>query len=278
MIAINPYVRFAARCSQNLVYAELVVAYDFRIFYMLGGSCTAEFADRQIELPKGTLLLIPPAVPYRLLFGEAKAEYCNINFDLDNDHTAIPAQTPDTIRNFDRARVVSDYSVAEFSDILLIKDAYAVEDDLRKITEEKYMRMPVSQFSNELASAYLKAALVTALRLQTRLLVPKLVREIEDYIQANYSQPLANDRIARHFQYHSYYLNRIFLAATGKTIHHTIIACRLKAAARLLVSTNDPIREISLATGFETASYFAKYFKAVYALTPLAYRKQNKNY
>lgn len=278
MIAIDPYVRYADRCSRNLLYPELVVAYDFRIFYMLNGHCTAEFADRRIELAKGSLLLIPPATPYRLLFGTAIAEYYNVNFDLDSAHAGVTPQTPDPVRTFDPSRVVSSYLVAEFSQILLIEDAHAVEEPLRKITEEKYMRVPRGPFSNELATAYLKEALVKALRLQNRRRMPQLVWKIEDYISDHYSEAITNSSIARHFKYHSYYLNRVFLAATGQTIHHTIIACRLKAASRLLVSTNDSIQAIAQACGFETASYFAKAFRSVYALTPLAYRKQNKNY
>ncbi len=276
LTALNPYVRYAARCSGNTIYEALVAAYDFRLFYVLRGSMTAEFADRKIAMGKYSLLSIPHSVPYRLIFSGEQTEYININFDLDSGHTGIPPQRPEPAAIFDRSKVVSEYMVDEFNEILVTEEAYPVEGALTRIAEEKYMGIPSGYLSNEIASAYLKEALIMMLQLRSRLAVPGIISEILAYIGENYSKPVTNSSIAAHFRYHPYYLNRVFLGATGKTMHSYIIHNRLKEAARKLVSTNDAVKDIALSVGFDTASYFSKYFKAVYGLTPLGYRRQNR--
>ncbi|MDD5603081.1 MAG: AraC family transcriptional regulator [Eubacteriales bacterium] len=278
MITINPYVRYAARCLGNTVYEKLVSAYDFRLFYGLKGIMTAEFSDHKIEMRKYSLLVIPHSVPYRLIIGSMKTEYFNINFDLDSGHTEISPQRPDPSTDFDPRKVVSEHMVEEFNKIIAVDEAYSLEAALSRIAEEKYMGIPSGYLSDEIASAYLKEVLITALQMKKNLAVPSLIREISDYIGDNFNKPVTNGTIAAHFKYHPYYLNRIFQKATGKTMRKYLIDLRLKEAARMLVSGNSTISEVAAGSGFETPSYFTEYFKAVYGMTPLKYRMHNRIY
>ena len=64
-----------------------------------------------------------------------------------------------------------------------------------------------------------------------------------------------------------------FKRETGRTIHEEIIRLRLERAARLLVSSSQPLAVIADDCGFANASHLCKLFKATYMTTPTAYRK-----
>lgn len=61
----------------------------------------------------------------------------------------------------------------------------------------------------------------------------------------------------------------------------TIRACcnklKLEDAKKLLLKTDIPITEIALNVGFNDTSYFISLFKNQFGISPLKYRKTNKD-
>lgn len=64
----------------------------------------------------------------------------------------------------------------------------------------------------------------------------------------------------------------------GRYLHvppvHYLINCRLKQAARLLVTTESSIAFIAQNTGFESPGYFCRKFKELFKITPGKYRNR----
>lgn len=71
-------------------------------------------------------------------------------------------------------------------------------------------------------------------------------------------------------------LRRIFKKETGKTIYEFVNERKMQYAAYLLVTTIEPISEISYQLGFESPSYFSKQFRKNYGVSPQTYRKNSK--
>lgn len=71
-------------------------------------------------------------------------------------------------------------------------------------------------------------------------------------------------------------LRRIFKKETGKTIFEFVNERKMQYAAHLLVTTIEPISEISYQLGYESPSYFSKQFRENYGISPQAYRKNSK--
>ncbi len=71
-------------------------------------------------------------------------------------------------------------------------------------------------------------------------------------------------------------LRRIFKKETGKTIYQFVNERKMQYAAHLLVTTIEPISEISYQLGYESPSYFSKQFRENYGVSPQAYRKNSK--
>ena len=96
-----------------------------------------------------------------------------------------------------------------------------------------------------------------------------------EFLKANFSKQITNQMLAEKFHYHAYYLNRVFKAKKGVTIRRYIIDCRINEAKVRLKNETTPISVIAIECGFETSSYFSRYFKASVGISPSEYRKLN---
>ena len=68
------------------------------------------------------------------------------------------------------------------------------------------------------------------------------------------------------------HLIRCFKKHLSCTPHEYLLQYRLRQSKRLLQATEDSIEEIADACGFNSASHFARAFKAVNGMTPTAFR------
>lgn len=68
-------------------------------------------------------------------------------------------------------------------------------------------------------------------------------------------------------------LCRLFKSAYGGTAVQYLISCRLDLAARLLETTNLPVKTVAASCGFLDELHFAKTFKKRFGLSASAYRK-----
>ena len=62
--------------------------------------------------------------------------------------------------------------------------------------------------------------------------------------------------------------NRLFIAVTGMPPYRFINLCRIRAARKLLTSTNLSIKEIAVECGFDSASDFTRFFRRHTGFTP----------
>jgi AraC-like DNA-binding protein len=93
------------------------------------------------------------------------------------------------------------------------------------------------------------------------------------YIARNYQQPLTAQSIAAANGLHPNYAMNLFRKTFGATLTTFIIQHRISHAQRLLVTTDDAILSVALASGFQSLSRFNEAFKAACGCTPRDYRK-----
>ena len=70
---------------------------------------------------------------------------------------------------------------------------------------------------------------------------------------------------------------RTFKQTYGITPNQFIINKRLEKAMHLLESTNLPIKDIAVSTGFANSYYFSRTFRMKTTITPSEYRKQSQH-
>lgn len=95
------------------------------------------------------------------------------------------------------------------------------------------------------------------------------VRRVENYIRAQYMQPIRVESIARELCLDRRYLARLFKAHTGCTLQEFLIRVRLEEAEKHLRS-GASVKEAAALCGYEDVSNFSKMFKKLYGIPPAA--------
>ena len=143
--------------------------------------------------------------------------------------------------------------------------------DMIKEIEHLFSERP--KLYREESGAILKRILTRALRnVDENADEPDEIGKITAFIRSHYREPISNISIAKQFKYHPNHLNRIFKAHTGTSLHSYVITYRLKIAKELLIGTDCRIEEVARMSGFDSPSYFSKYFKAEIGLSPTDFR------
>jgi AraC-like DNA-binding protein len=102
--------------------------------------------------------------------------------------------------------------------------------------------------------------------------VPEWMPRLIAYIQANLGERLSISRLAARAAVSESQLSHSFVRYFNRSVSDYIRDCRLRAAARALRHTADPIQKIAWETGFSDQAHFCKAFKAARGVTPTEYR------
>ena len=95
---------------------------------------------------------------------------------------------------------------------------------------------------------------------------------IKDYTERNLDGDLSLTRFAELLHFHPFYLSRLFKQVTGKSFSEYIGELKFQKASELLKQSELKVNEIAELLGFETASYFTRFFKKYSSLSPQEYR------
>jgi transcriptional regulator GlxA family with amidase domain len=110
-----------------------------------------------------------------------------------------------------------------------------------------------------------------------RILLESMNEEIPrilEYVYRNVSADLNADTIARAFNISRAKLDRDFRQYVGRTVHQTVIDCRLSTAIDLLKNTDRTVAQIAADCGFESEYYFYSFCKRNTGSTPSALRRK----
>lgn len=104
-----------------------------------------------------------------------------------------------------------------------------------------------------------------------------ITEQIKSYISQNLSKPISIGRMAEELDYSRSYISAHFSKMNGMPIKTYITQCRVIAAANMLKYSGQSIGDISDYMQFSNPSLFSKYFKELYGMSPMEYRKKNKD-
>lgn len=104
----------------------------------------------------------------------------------------------------------------------------------------------------------------------------EVVEQIHRYVEERIDGDLSLNRLAEHVYLTPFYLSRLYKQKTGHNISDYITRTRIETAKRLLGETPLKIHEIGMRIGYDSASYFTRFFKKTTSLTPQEYRDSLK--
>jgi AraC-like DNA-binding protein len=103
-------------------------------------------------------------------------------------------------------------------------------------------------------------------------LSPAALQQIEEYIERHLDSALDINQLACIVRMSSSHFTRSFHKSVGITPHRYVIQNRVMRARELLATTNLPLTEIALTTGFSDQSHFSRRFHEIVGIPPGAFR------
>jgi len=103
-------------------------------------------------------------------------------------------------------------------------------------------------------------------------LPPRALRRVREYIEAHLEETISIQALAAIAGLSMYHFARAFKQSEGMTPHDYLVQCRVRRAQNLLATTDMPLSEIALASGFADQSHCARRFREHFGVTPSSYR------
>jgi len=104
----------------------------------------------------------------------------------------------------------------------------------------------------------------------------RMRRSIEEYIDRHLENALSVEELASHLGRSTSYFARSFRSSVGLAPHAYVMRRRLLRAQELLESTDLPLIDIALATGFADQSHFCRRFHQMMGMPPRTFRLQHR--
>jgi AraC family transcriptional regulator len=117
---------------------------------------------------------------------------------------------------------------------------------------------------------------VPAARVSTRQELHARVQKGRQAIDEMLTENLPLKNIARLAHLSPFHFHRAFCAVFGETPHTYRTRRRLERAARLLKETDEPVMDVCLDTGFESAGSFSTLFRRRYGASPSQFRRKHE--
>lgn len=104
----------------------------------------------------------------------------------------------------------------------------------------------------------------------------RMLRSIEEYIDDHLEKDLSVEELASHLGISPSYFARSFRSSVGLAPHSYVMRRRLSRAQELLASTELPLINIALATGFADQSHLCRRFHEMTGVPPRTFRLRHR--
>ena len=152
----------------------------------------------------------------------------------------------------------------------------AALDMMLKLIENRHRRQLAQQISQQFQHDRIRTEIDSqqmADRIDLAMSAPKLI-DVIDLMENNIEVPLSLPSIAKKCNLSLRQIERLFHKYRNVTPSQYYLSLRLMYAKQLLLNTNRSVIDISIATGFETQSYFTACYRKHFGSSPRSHRSQ----
>lgn len=218
---------------------------------VVGGRYEERIRGRGIEHAAGHLLFCPAF--------EAHAQ----RFSADGALKILVEPAVDALGYLDRSLPLAEAPYSQSSDLAALGARL-----LRELLEADAFSPIVAQgLLLEMLGLFARGAVAESGR------VPAWLRTAEEFIEAHADAKFSLAELARTLGRHPVHVAREFRRVHRQTVGDYVRGLRVRRAAALLASGRRPLGEIALACGFYDQAHLTRSFKAVFKVTPGAFRR-----
>lgn len=244
----------------------------FRALLVQQGALRIQTERRVMTLSAGTLLLVPPGCPCRLVKGPDAA-----------------------VLAFAFGRSLVDPLTLEPSVDLMVETMSASEPVAARLslTELEHARFLFSSLAKEVQREGTGYQSMVRLKLLEVLLLLSRGRcggegadsrspvrfhpeEAMQHIRERCADPLTLSEIASRYGLNPSYFSRLFHRRAGMPLVEFINRARIQKSCQLLKRSEASVVEIALAVGYNNLSHFNRYFRRIMGVSPREYRTNSK--
>jgi AraC family transcriptional regulator len=252
---------------------ESVPTPDVRIGVSLSGSFRCDVYERKQwrddTFTPGAMMLHYTSDPTSYRFPKPK----------DDDYKLALIYVPQDLveaANEDLRRVGSPSRIPEFNSALgrdrtVYEIAHALVDAMGKGGDDLYADVTASWLAVHVLRRYGAMATGDEDRSAGEISHTRLARVLE-FMSANYGEALTLESLSSEACISKFHFVRLFKAKTGQSPMKHLTDIRLKAAKRLLLSSDLSVADIACSCGFASSSHLAKQFASRFGLSPSRYR------
>jgi YesN/AraC family two-component response regulator len=159
------------------------------------------------------------------------------------------------------------------ADDYLTKPA-TVEDLLRAIASRLYKQNLFEYWYTAKCNANSESISTTSVEPEPFFPTLPQLKDIFDYIEANFDKGITLCDVADAVGYSAAYLTNRVAKQTGESINNWIVKRRMLAARSLLCDTDQTISQIATSLGYQNACHFSRQFRQHHGLPPQSWRKE----
>ena len=254
-----------------------------QINYMVKGVCRHSIGEREGDVVKGDLLIVPPYIPHQINCSES-SDFEMYEIEFTEDFIIHNAE------DFEQVQSIFDFAYLEpfliSEDRLNSRYHLSVEDQKKA---EHFLAVLQDEYTQRDHNYMLmiKGVLLQMLVLFQRALTDEasqaLSKEAEDsymdamekaiqYVDEHYMENISSQHVAQIAAFSKSYFGYLFKAVTHKTFVEYLNEKRIEAAVRMLNETAKRVIDICYDCGFKNISHFNRTFKAAVGVSPTEYR------
>ncbi|WP_294189058.1 helix-turn-helix transcriptional regulator [uncultured Clostridium sp.] len=267
--SINLYEKRNGFLMTQEKYISLLIIY---------GVVSVNIDSKIIKLVEGTIILLRNGSNIKYSLDEKDSKICIINFRKEFFDSNLKSQMADCPILYDFIRLDTqkiEYLVFDITNYDIVKKylnflLYEITRTNEK--NEKLVKAALVLFLTNLHNLHQDSLIISESSMMENYDVGRWLK----YMVDNYST-VSLTSMAKDFNFNPTYFSLRFKTLANDSFSNKLREIKLEKAKWLLITTDLSVQNISEIIEFKEKSYFFRIFKKRYGMTPLKYRKVNRD-
>ncbi len=230
---------------------------SYLMLYCTAGQGVVETEDHEINIGSGDIVLLPRDVPHRYRASESQPwsiYWIHYDGDRAEEYTNLVGENRLQLDLGLQPRVIADF------------------DALFTLQRAGFSELRFIHGSSQLKQLLTGVATMAA-RYQTPAAQEIDLDQIQELMHMRIESQLDLTELATNAQLSKYHFARRFKQMTGHSPIQHFIHLKMEFACRLLDATQDSVKHVAAAVGYQDPYYFSRLFKQIIGVSPREYRR-----